>query len=125
MGFHVLVDRDGDRAVLYDSTAERPIDTCGFIGANAEVRAESFLSYLHTADNESRVLPTERAALRFDATDPRYYLAHGLEAARDRWWRLCVVEDTDELTPYGELLHDWWSGSRREPAPEPGVREVS
>lgn len=119
MGYYVLHDDDADRAVLYDSTSERPIDTPGFIGGNARELAESFIAYLHTEHNADNIEPSVVANFYLRSDDPRTYHAGQLEAARERWYELATTAETDELNDYGLKLYEWFLGARREPAPEP------
>ena len=119
VGFYVLHDDDADRAVLYDSTSERPIDTPGFIGGNARELAESFLAYLATEHNAERVEPSVVANPYLRPDDPRTYHGAQLESARDHWYELATTGETDELNAYGLDLYQWFLGSRIEPAPEP------
>ena len=125
MGFYVLHDDDAARAVLYDSTREEPIATPGFLGGNARELAESFLAYLHTEHNAERIEPGIVANPYLRADDPRTYHDSQLEAARERWYQVCTTGETDELSPYGLTVWEWWQGSRNEPAPEPaGLQAV-
>ena len=119
MGFYVLHDDDADRAVIYDSTGERPVDTPGFIGGSARELAESFLAYLATEHNADRIEPGIVANPYLRADDPRTYLGSQLDAARDRWYELATTGETGELNDYGLKLYEWFLGLRREPAPEP------
>lgn len=123
MGFYVLHDRENDRAILYDSTSESPIETPGFLGGSARELAESFLAYLHTDHCEEHRLSSDLLGVRPDGGDPRCYSKVGLERARERWYAACTTGETDELNEYGLRLWEWWIGSRREPAPEP-VKEA-
>ena len=124
MGFYVLHDSEADRAVLYDSTSERPIDTAGFIGGNARELAESFIAYLHTEHNTERIEAGVVANPYLRPDDPRSYYPSQLEPARDRWYELATTGETDELNDYGLKLYEWSLGSRREPAPEPPALQV-
>ena len=124
MGFYVLHDDDADRAVIYDSTGERPVDTPGFVGGNARELAESFLAYLHTEHNAGLIEPGVVANPHLRADDPRTYYPSQLEQARDRWYKLATTGETDELNAYGLKLYEWFLGSRREDAPEPPALQV-
>ena len=84
MGVWILTDQRAARAVLYDSTRERPIECSGFIGDDAEDQAESFLQYL-----------TEKGTPDAGelADDPRCYSPRALVAHYDAWHKGFMADD--------------------------------
>jgi hypothetical protein len=46
MGYMILTDSEHDRAVLFDTTTERPLNMEAFIGSDCREQAEDFLDWL-------------------------------------------------------------------------------
>lgn len=63
MGWIILSDEQQQRAVLYDTTSERPLPMSGFIGFEAREEAEDFIDFI---DGDPRRLSAERLAEEYD-----------------------------------------------------------
>lgn len=122
MGYHMLHDPENDRAVIYDSTAERALPHPAFIGNDALEQGQSFLGWLHARvyrditanDIDARAAAGDRLP---DLTDPRVYSDQGLEKVLGQWRADCWDSANEELNQYGWRLQEWLFSPRTDNPP--------